>query len=67
METFHSNLNQQTKINLALSYENDDIITKFSNEHDVEIELAKEYFVEVKKFLFLCCNTKRPLPFSWDW
>jgi hypothetical protein len=30
--------------------ENTDIITKFCSEYDVEEELAKEYFIEVKSF-----------------
>lgn len=51
------NLNTQTKINLALSYENADIVEKFSIEYEAEQEIAKQYFVEVKKFLYLCANT----------
>jgi hypothetical protein len=57
MENIFSNLNDETKIKLALSYENADIITKFCSEYDIEQELAKEYFIEVKKFLYLCANT----------
>lgn len=58
MENIFSNLNNETKIKLALSYENADIITKFCSEYDIEEDLAKEYFIEVKKFLYLCANTK---------
>ena len=57
MENVFSNLNDETKIKFALSYENADIITKFCGEYDIEQELAKEYFIEVKKFLYLCANT----------
>jgi hypothetical protein len=57
MENVFSNLNDETKLKLALSYENADIITKFCSEYDIEQELAKEYFIEVKKFLYLCSNT----------
>jgi len=42
---------------LALSYENNDIIEKFKSEYGIEDELAKEYFSEVKKFLYLCAKT----------
>jgi hypothetical protein len=57
MENVFPNLNDETKIKLALSYENADIIEKFCSEQEVEQELAKEYFIEVKKFLYLCANT----------
>lgn len=57
MENVFSNLNDETKIKLALSYENADIIEKFCSEYGVEQELAKDYFIEVKKFLYLCANT----------
>lgn len=57
MENVFSNLNDETKIKLALSYENADIITKFCSEYDFEQEVAKDYFIEVKKFLYLCANT----------
>lgn len=57
MENIFANINDQTKINLALGYENNDIIEKFSNEYEIEVEIAKEYFIEVKKFLYLCANT----------
>ena len=57
MENVFTNLNDETKINLALSYENADIIEKLCSEYDFEKELAKEYFIEVKKFLYLCANT----------
>lgn len=66
MNDLFSNLNNETKINLALSYENIDIITKFCSEYDVEHELAKEYFIEVKKFLFLCANTTDRLAPSFE-
>ncbi len=61
MDNIFLNLNDETKIKLALSYENADIIEKFCREYDVEPELAKEYFIEVKKFLYLCSNTKEKL------
>lgn len=57
MENIFPNLNDETKIKLALSYENVDIIEKFCSEQEVQQELAKEYFIEVKKFLYLCANT----------
>ncbi len=66
METFHAHLNVQTKINLALSYENDEIIKKFSSEQSIEMDLAREYFIEVKKFLYLCCNTTEILAPSFE-
>lgn len=61
MDNIFSNLNDETKINLALSYENADIIEKFCSEYGFEQELAKEYFIEVKKFLYLCSNTTEKL------
>lgn len=57
MDSSLSNLNDESKIKLALSYENLDIIVKFCNEYNVEQELGEEYFLEVKKFLYLCANT----------
>ena len=41
----------ETQKNFALSYENADIVEKFCIEYNVEQELGKEYFIEVKKFL----------------
>ena len=57
MENIFTNLNDETKIKSALSYENADIITKLCSEYDFEQEVAKEYFIEAKKFLYLCANT----------
>lgn len=61
MENIFSNLNQETKIKLALAYENSNIIEKFCVEFEVDKGLGEEYFVEVKKFLFLCSNTSEKL------
>ncbi len=61
MENVFSNFSDKTKIQLALSYENDDIIEKFCSEFGCEQELADEYFLEVKKFLYLCANTTHRL------
>lgn len=61
MENHFSYLNTKTKINLALSYENSDIVQKFCTEYSIDNELGKEYFLEVKKFLFLCTCTKEKL------
>lgn len=61
MENLFANINDKTKINLALSYENSDIIDKFSSEYGVENDLAKEYFIEIKKFLYLCSNSTEKL------
>jgi hypothetical protein len=57
MENSFNNLNKETRINLALSYENPEIIAKFCDEHSIDEILSKEYFQEVKKFLYLCANT----------
>lgn len=57
MENVFLFLNKETKINLALSYENFDIIEKFCSDYEIETESAKEYFKEIKKFLYLCANT----------
>jgi hypothetical protein len=51
-----SNFNRQTKINMALAYDNPDIIKKFSTEYNIEFNLSSQYFTELKKFLFLCSN-----------
>ena len=61
MENSFDNLNKQTKINLAMSYENNDIVAKFCDEHGLDEELGKQYFQEVKKFLFLCANSSARL------
>ncbi len=61
MNNDFSNLNKETKINLALGYENPDIIEKFCSEYDIEPDLGKEYFVEIKKFLYLCSSTSETL------
>lgn len=57
MDNIFLNLNTETKINLALSYENADIVEKFCAENEVEQDVAKQYFIEIKKFLYLCANT----------
>jgi hypothetical protein len=57
MENIFNDFNKETRINLALSYENPDIVTKFCDEHSLDIVLGREYFQEVKKFLYLCANT----------
>ena len=57
MENKFDDLNKESRINLALSYENPDIVTKFCDEHSLDIVLGREYFQEVKKFLYLCANT----------
>lgn len=61
MNSDFSNLNKETKINLALGYENPDIVEKFCSEYDIEPDLGKEYFVEIKKFLYLCASTSETL------
>jgi hypothetical protein len=57
MENSFKDLNRETKINLALSYDNPDIVAKFCDEYLIDLEIGKEYFIEVKKFLYLCANT----------
>ena len=57
MEYSVGNLNKETRMNLALSYVNQDIVTKFCDEYSIDEELGKDYFQEIKKFLFLCANT----------
>lgn len=61
MDNIFQNLSTETRINLALSYENSDIIEKFCSEYSVNKELAKEYFIEVKKFLYLCSSSDEVL------
>ncbi len=61
METIGFNINDQTKINLALSFENKAILQKFCVEQDTSEETAVDYFIELKKFLYLCANTTQTL------
>lgn len=61
MDNIFQHLNKETKINLALSYENENVIEKFCSEYSVDKELAKEYFIEVKKFLYLCSSSNETL------
>jgi hypothetical protein len=61
MDNIFLNLNEETRINLALSYENGDIIKKFCSEHEVGEEYGNECFIELKKFLYLCGNTSEKL------
>ncbi len=57
MENSFNNLNKETRIKLALSFENPDIVTKFCEEHSIDEITGNQYFQEVKKFLYLCANT----------
>lgn len=61
MENQFDNLNTSIKINLAISYENNDIVKKFCNQYSIDKELGDEYFLELKKFLYLCSSTKEKL------
>jgi hypothetical protein len=61
METNLFNIDNQSKINLALSFENKAILRKFCIEHDVSEQTADDYFMELKKFLYLCANTNQTL------
>ena len=51
----------ESRISLALSYENNDIVEKFSREYKMDYGLANEYFYELKKYLFLCSVTNQKL------
>ena len=53
--------NKKTKINLALGYENPDVVDKFCAEYEIDHELGKKYFVEIKKFLYLCSSSSQAL------
>jgi len=61
MDNLITNILDETKIILALSYKNDDIIKKFCSEHRIDYSLAEEYFSELKKFLYLCSNSNETL------
>jgi hypothetical protein len=56
-KTIFKRQESEVTTDLALSYENNDIIEKFKSEYGIEDELAKKYFSEVKKFLYLCAKT----------
>ncbi len=57
-KTVFKKSDKEITTDLALSYENNDIIEKFKTEYGIENEeFAKEYFIEVKKFLYLCAKT----------
>ena len=66
MENSFNNLNKETRIKLALSFENPDIVTKFCEEHSIDEITGNQYFQEVKKFLYLCANTTDRLAPSAD-
>jgi hypothetical protein len=61
MDTIIFNTIDQAKINLALSFENKAILQKFRFEQDASEQTAEDYFMELKKFLYLCANTKQTL------
>lgn len=61
MDNPSGKITDDLRIAHALSYENSDIIEKFSRENKIDYGLAKEYFEELKKYLFLCSITKEKL------
>lgn len=61
MENLHTYLNAESKQGFALCYENNQVVEKFASEHGMDLFLAKMYFMELKKFLFLCSISEERL------
>jgi hypothetical protein len=61
MDTIIFNTIDQAKINLALSFENKAILQKFCVEQSRTEQEAEDYFMELKKFLYLCASCNQTL------
>lgn len=49
------------EINKILDYTNEKILLKYSNDYGKSTSEAKNYFHELKKFLYICSISKEPL------
>jgi hypothetical protein len=61
MATLFYNGYDPAKITYALSFENKAILQKFCVEQSITEQEAEDYFMELKKFLYLCANCNQTL------
>lgn len=45
---------KEQQLQAILAYENEDIISRFTDMFDIEVAEAEDIFTETKKFLYLC-------------